>query len=82
MKTKGKSTDFDKRLGAIMKERRIKLDITQEDVGEVLDVTFQQVQKYESGVNRMSVERFYKLCKFLDIDMQSAVDAARGLKEV
>jgi transcriptional regulator with XRE-family HTH domain len=43
------------------------LRLTQERLGEALDLTFQQVQKYERGTNRVSASRLYRLSRVLDV---------------
>jgi transcriptional regulator with XRE-family HTH domain len=44
-------------IGARMRERRLALNLSQAGLGEVLGVSFQQVQKYEAGKNRVSAAR-------------------------
>lgn len=50
-----------------MRWRRRELGLTQEQLGERLGLTFQQVQKYEKGVNRISAGRLYELSSVLEI---------------
>ena len=69
-------TDFNKSLGKVVRSRRIVLGFSQEAVSEHLGVTFQQQQKYERGVNRISVETFVIIAKFLDTTPQALIDAA------
>jgi transcriptional regulator with XRE-family HTH domain len=56
MKGRGKlgPTPADMRFGHKMRARRMMLGMSQTELGAALDVTFQQIQKYESGVNRVS----------------------------
>ena len=61
----------DEYIGARMRERRRALRITQERLGELLGVTFQQVQKYEKGANRLSAARLFEICEALDISLAS-----------
>ncbi len=63
-------------------QRRKLLRMTQTDLGDALDLTFQQVQKYESGTNRIGAGRLYDLARVLDVsidyffvDMPTAVAA-------
>jgi transcriptional regulator with XRE-family HTH domain len=58
-------------IGARMRERRRALGITQESLGELLGVTFQQIQKYESGRNRVSAARLFEICEALDVSLAS-----------
>lgn len=55
--------DLDRRkfLGKKMKRRRLQLNKTQTDIGEAVTVTFQQIQKYEKGINSVSTFRIEPL---------------------
>jgi transcriptional regulator with XRE-family HTH domain len=55
---------LDVEIGRRLRERRRELDLSQEHVAEALGVTFQQLQKYESGANRLSASR---LCRIADV---------------
>jgi transcriptional regulator with XRE-family HTH domain len=52
---------IDKLVGARLRVRRITLGLSQEKLGDILGVTFQQVQKYEKGLNRVSASRLRQL---------------------
>jgi transcriptional regulator with XRE-family HTH domain len=54
-----------------MRESRRALGITQEGLGELLGITFQQIQKYESGRNRVSAARLFEICKALEVSLAS-----------
>lgn len=53
--------------GKRLKAARLAADISQGALGKLLGVTFQQVQKYEKGTNRMDVQRVIKAAKLLNI---------------
>lgn len=55
----------DKVIGAKIKELRITSGLSLQDVASKIDVTHQQLQKYENGVNRISAGRLIKLAKVL-----------------
>lgn len=57
----------DTHVGSRLRIRRRILKISQEKLGEMLGVTFQQVQKYERGTNRVSASRLWKLSQLLDV---------------
>lgn len=59
-------SDLDAAVGARIRLRRKALGITQERLSEALGLTFQQVQKYERGVNRVSASTLVKIAKRLD----------------
>lgn len=60
------TTGVDKQLGERVRQRRLELGISQEKLADVLGVTFQQVQKYEKGVNRIAASRLLAISKALD----------------
>jgi transcriptional regulator with XRE-family HTH domain len=65
------ATAIDAYIGARMRERRNAAGLTQAALGEKLGVTFQQIQKYESGVNRVSAARLFEICDVLDVSLAS-----------
>lgn len=60
-------TEIDKIIGQKIKAKRIKAGISQRKLGEALNLTFQQIQKYEYGVNRVSAGKLYKISKALNV---------------
>jgi transcriptional regulator with XRE-family HTH domain len=65
-----KSVDaVDEYIGARMRERRVELSITQSRLADELGVSFQQVQKYEKGINRISASRLFDICKILNVSL-------------
>jgi len=50
-------------------EKRIALGYNQTDLGQALGVTFQQVQKYEKGVNRISASKLWDIARFFRVDI-------------
>lgn len=69
-----KPNPIDIHVGSRVRLRRMVLGISQEKLGEKLGLTFQQVQKYEKGVNRISASRLYQLCTILDVPVQFFFD--------
>src|SRR3978361_438193 len=57
----------DKYVGSRGRMRRIMLGMSQEKLGEALGLTFQQVQKYEKGTNRIGASRIQKICDVLEV---------------
>ncbi len=57
---------IDKHVGSRVKMRRMLLGYSQEKLGEALGVTFQQVQKYEKGTNRIGASRLQDIAKILE----------------
>jgi transcriptional regulator with XRE-family HTH domain len=58
---------IDKHVGARVRMRRLMVGMSQGKLGEALDVTFQQVQKYEKGSNRIGASRLQLLARVLDV---------------
>ncbi len=70
-KTKGRrSSDevkFDKHVGQRLRERRMVLGLSQTALADGLGIAFQQVQKYETGFNRIAAGRLYACAQLLDV---------------
>src|SRR5688572_1266832 len=58
---------IDVHVGSRVRLRRTLLGMSQEKLGEALGLTFQQVQKYERGVNRIGASRLFDLARVLDV---------------
>src|SRR5437660_12900641 len=58
---------IDVHVGSRVKLRRLMLGMSQEQLGSKLGLTFQQVQKYERGANRIGASRLWRLCQVLDV---------------
>ncbi len=63
-------------VGARVRLRRMLLGLSQEKLGESLGLTFQQIQKYEKGVNRIGASRLYELAKVLGVPVGFFYDQA------
>jgi transcriptional regulator with XRE-family HTH domain len=62
-------TAADREIGRRLKIRRLDLGISQTAVADALWLTFQQVQKYEKGANRMSAGRLQRIAEILDVSI-------------
>lgn len=58
---------IDEEIGRRLQARRLDLALSQEHVAQAVGVTFQQLQKYEKGVNRVSASKLFALAKVLEI---------------
>ena len=63
----GKPNPVDIHVGIRVRLRRTLLGFSQEKLGEAMGLTFQQIQKYERGANRISGSRLYALSRVLDV---------------
>jgi len=61
----------DKYIGKRMRERRLALHVSQTEIASILGVSFQQIQKYEKGTNRVSAARLFDICKVLNVSLSS-----------
>lgn len=66
-KTKGSPGPVDIHVGQRLKMRRSLLGLSQEKLAEAVGLTFQQIQKYERGINRVSAGRLFQFSKILDV---------------
>lgn len=64
---KNKVTSVDGYLGTRVRLRRLLIGMSQEKLGELLGLTFQQVQKYEKGTNRICASRLYEIAGILGV---------------
>jgi transcriptional regulator with XRE-family HTH domain len=65
------ATAVDIYIGARVRDRRTALGLSQDVLGKKLGVSFQQVQKYERGVNRISAARLFEICRALKLPLAS-----------
>ena len=77
-------TNIDVLIGARIKGRRIALKISQTKLAEAVGVRFQQVQKYESGANRVSASRLLMIAETLGVPISyffQGLDSAAGTEQ-
>src|SRR5689334_7151751 len=65
---RGRAGDVDRYVGARLRERRLALGLTQQQVAELIGATGQQVHKYETGESRISAGRLHTLACALDVE--------------
>ncbi len=81
MKTKSRS-EIDKYVGSRIREGRVSLSLSQEQLARVLGVSFQQIQGYEKGVNGISAVRLFDICKILNVSLASMFPCGRTINSV
>lgn len=73
----------DKHVGSRVRMRRMMLSMSQEKLGDALGLTFQQVQKYEKGTNRIGASRLQQISQILQVPVsfffEGAPEPAQGL---
>lgn len=71
---------IDRHIGSRVRARRIMLGMSQEKLADALGLTFQQVQKYEKGVNRIGASRLLQIAGILDVGMDFFFEGIPGLR--
>jgi len=71
----------DTHVGKRLRLRRTLLGMSQDVLGKMIGVTFQQVQKYERGINRIGSSRLYDFSKLLDVPVNFFFDGYEGETE-
>ena len=61
--------DTDRHVGAKLRERRLMLGMTQQQMAELIGVTYQQAHKYEKGINRIAGGRLYAMAQALGVEV-------------
>lgn len=69
-KSSRRPNPIDAHVGGRVRLRRMWLGLSQEKLGEKLGLTFQQIQKYEKGVNRIGASRLYDLSRVLGVGVE------------
>ena len=77
-KKKGRAQEIDQYIGERLKHLRKKNRLTQEDLAEKLGISFQQIQKYENGKNRISFGRIVELSNYLNVPLEGFI---KGFEE-
>ena len=77
-----RANPIDAHVGSRVRLRRMLLGMSQERLGEQLGLTFQQVQKYEKGVNRIGASRLFELAQILGVPVQFFYDGDGKAREV
>ena len=73
----GHGHPIDRHVGTRIKARRLIRGMTQEDLAQAVSLSFQKVQKYERGANRVSAGRLYELARALSVPIQYFFDEFR-----
>lgn len=73
------ATVVDQRIGGLIRERRLEIGVSQTVLADAVGVTFQQIQKYEKGVNRVSASTLMEIALALDTRVSALLPlAAKG----
>ena len=69
----------DKHVGARIRMRRLMLGMSQSGLAQGLDLTFQQIQKYEKGINRIGASRLQQIAHILKVPVEFFFEGAPGV---
>ena len=73
-----RQTGVDAHVGERIRKRRTELGQTQEELGAGLGISYQQIQKYETGANRISAGRLFEIASALDVGISYFFDGYEG----
>ncbi|HEX3864507.1 MAG TPA: helix-turn-helix transcriptional regulator [Stellaceae bacterium] len=74
----GRTQDIDRHVGGRVRERRIMMGLTQQQLADLIGVTYQQAHKYERGINRVSAGRLYEIAQVLSVPVGYFFDGLDG----
>src|ERR1700755_2442997 len=78
---KKQANPVDTQVGNRVRIRRMLIGMSQEKLGDLLGLTFQQVQKYEKGVNRIGAGRLYEIARILGVPIDFFYEGVAGSSE-
>ncbi len=76
--TANRATDTDRYVGGRIRERRIMLGLSQQQMADMIGVTYQQAHKYERGINRISAGRLYEIAQVLRVPVSYFYEGLGG----
>ncbi|MFO1127929.1 MAG: helix-turn-helix transcriptional regulator [Rhodospirillales bacterium] len=74
----GTETDVDGYVGGRIRERRVMLGLSQQQMANLIGVTYQQAHKYERGINRISAGRLYEIARVLQVPVSYFFEGLDG----
>ncbi len=82
MNSKQKLTEYNLRIGQKLRDARFEACMSQEQTGEIIGVTFQQMQKYERGINRVSAASLVALAEGLNKPIDYFFDKSKTVEDL
>ena len=77
-KPANRANDTDRHVGTRIRERRIMLGLSQQEMADLVGVTYQQAHKYERGINRISAGRLFDIARALGVAVGYFYDGIDG----
>ncbi len=78
--TKNRANNIDRHVGIQIRQRRVMLGLSQQQIADMIGVTYQQTHKYERGINRISAGRLYELARVLSVPVDYFFEGVNGEK--
>ena len=78
MQTTKRDADVDRQVGNRIRERRVMLGLSQQQMAVMIGVTYQQAHKYERGINRISAGRLYDIARVLRVPVGYFFEGLEG----
>ena len=73
-----RANDVDRHVGMRIRERRVMLGLSQQQMADMIGVTYQQAHKYERGINRISAGRLYEISRVLNVPITFFYEGLEG----
>ena len=76
-----RANNVDRHVGTRIRERRVMLGLSQQQMADMIGVTYQQAHKYERGINRISAGRLYEISRVLNVPITFFYDGLEGMED-
>jgi transcriptional regulator with XRE-family HTH domain len=76
-----RANDVDRYVGTRIRERRVMLGLSQQQMADMIGVTYQQAHKYERGINRISAGRLFEISRVLNVPIAFFYDGLEGQED-
>lgn len=76
-----RANDVDRYVGTRIRERRVMLGLSQQQMADMIGVTYQQAHKYERGINRISAGRLFEIARVLNVPITFFFDGLEGQED-
>ena len=73
-----RAQDIDRHIGERLRRLRVTKGLTQQQMADLIGVTYQQAHKYEKGINRVAAGRLYKMARVLGVDIGYFFEGLNG----
>jgi transcriptional regulator with XRE-family HTH domain len=76
-----RANDIDRHVGTRIRERRVMLGLSQQQMADMIGVTYQQAHKYERGINRISAGRLFEIARVLNVPISYFYEGLEGQED-